>query len=94
MILIAPKGHFFTQIPHPTQSTYEISQIAEVGMTSIHIFYVLLTGQLFLHSCLQRLGLHFSGFMIAILCLSSIMLNYKFNYQINILCLDLIQNLF
>ena len=33
MILIAWKGHFFTQIPHPTQSTSEMEEIVEVGMT-------------------------------------------------------------
>jgi hypothetical protein len=72
-ILMAPKGHFLTQIPQPTQSISEISTMVEVGITSMHIFYVLLTGQLFLHSCLQRLGLHFSTLTIAILCLSSML---------------------
>lgn len=69
MILIALKGHFLTQIPQPTQRSYEISTMGELGMTSMHIFSVLLTGQLFLHSCLHFLGLHFSLLTMAILCL-------------------------
>ena len=84
MIFIAEKGHFLTQIPHPTQSTSEMEEIVDVGMTSIQSASVLLTGHPFLHYCLHLLGLHFSGLTIAILCLSSIMLNYniyQFNYQ-------------
>lgn len=37
-ILIAWKGHFFTQIPHPTHKFYAISTIVDVGETSMHIF--------------------------------------------------------
>ena len=82
MIFIAEKGHFLTQIPHPTQRISEIEEIVEVGMTSIQSASVLLTGHPFLHYCLHLLGLHFSGLTIAILCLSSIMLNYNI-YQFN-----------
>jgi len=73
-ILIAWKGHFLTQIPQPTQRISEMSTMVEVGNTSMQIFSVLLTGHPFLHYCLQRLGLHFSGLTMAILCLSSICL--------------------
>lgn len=80
IILIALNGHFFTQIPHPTHKTSEISHIGDVGITSIQIFSVLLTGQPFLHSCLHLLGLHFSLLTIAILCLDSyIMSGEKLN---------------
>ena len=72
IILMAWKGHFLTQMPHPTQSTSEMSTMGDWGVTSMHIFSVLLTGHPFLHSCLHLLGLHFSGLTIAILCLSSI----------------------
>lgn len=75
MILIAWKGHFLTQIPHPTQRISETDDIGEVGMTSIQSASVLFTGHPFLHYCLHLLGLHFSGLTIAILCLSSIKLN-------------------
>jgi hypothetical protein len=37
-ILMAWKGHFLTQIPHPTHNIYDISLIGEVGRTSIQIF--------------------------------------------------------
>ena len=40
-------------------------------LTSMQNLPVLLTGQDFLHSCAHFLGLHLSGFMIAILSLSS-----------------------
>jgi len=53
----------------------EMKQIIEVGNTSIHIFPVLFTGQVFLHSCLHFFGLHLSGLMIAILSLSSSILD-------------------
>lgn len=32
---MAPKGHFFTQIPQPIQSSSEMKEILEVGSTSI-----------------------------------------------------------
>ena len=69
MILIAPKGHFLVHKAQPMQSASEIKQIVEVGITSMQIFPDLLTGQVFLHSCAHFLGLHLSGFIIAILSL-------------------------
>ncbi len=74
MILMAWKGHFLTQRPQPTHSISEMSTMGDVGSTSMHIFYVLLTGHPFLHYCLHLLGLHLSLFTIAILCLSSMLL--------------------
>lgn len=37
-----------------------------LGPTSIQSFPILTAGQLFLHSCLHFLGLHFSGLTMAI----------------------------
>lgn len=71
IILIALNGHFFTQRPQPIHNIYDISAIVEVGITSIHSLSVLLTGQVFLHSCLHFFGLHFYLLIIAILCLVS-----------------------
>jgi hypothetical protein len=85
MILIASKGHLLTHIPHPIQSGSEIKHITDVGSTSIHILPVLLTGQVFLHSYLHFLGLHLSGFMIAILSLSSPPFSTIFNNKVLIL---------
>ena len=48
-----------------------MKQIVEEGLTSIHSLPVLLSGQIFEHSCLHFLGLHLSGLMIAILSLFS-----------------------
>ena len=38
MILIAPKGHFFTQIPQPIHSLSDMNAILEDSVTSIHSF--------------------------------------------------------
>jgi hypothetical protein len=75
MIFIASKGHLLTHIPQPMHNVSEMKQITEVGKTSMQILPVLLTGQVFLHSCLHFLGLHLSGLMIAILSLSSSILD-------------------
>ncbi|ODV80344.1 uncharacterized protein CANTADRAFT_40353, partial [Suhomyces tanzawaensis NRRL Y-17324] len=66
-MLMASKGHFFTQIPQPIHKVSEIKAIFEVGVTSIHNFPVLTTGQLLRHSCLHFLGLHLSVEIMAIL---------------------------
>ena len=50
MILMAPKGHFFGQIPQPMHSRSEMYAIFESGVTSIQSLPVLTTGQDFLHS--------------------------------------------
>jgi predicted small secreted protein len=71
IILIALNGHFLTQRPQPMHNTYEIYAIVEVGITSIHNLSVLLTGHVFLHSCLHFFGLHFYLLIIAILCFVS-----------------------
>jgi len=71
MILIASKGHLLTHIPQPMHSVSEMKQMTDVGNTSMQTLPVLLTGQVFLHSCLHFLGLHLSGLMMAILSLSS-----------------------
>jgi hypothetical protein len=71
MILIASNGHLLTHIPHPIHSVSEMKHITEEGYTSMQILPVLLTGHVFLHSYLHFLGLHLSGFIIAILSLSS-----------------------
>jgi hypothetical protein len=68
MILIALNGHFLTHIPQPIHNNSEISAIVEVGMTSIQILSVLLTGHDFLHYNLHFFGLHFYLLTIAILC--------------------------
>lgn len=70
MILMASKGHLFTHKPQPIHSVSEIKQMTEVGSTSMQTLPALLTGQLFLHSCLHFLGLHLSGLIIAILSFS------------------------
>jgi hypothetical protein len=50
MMLIAPKGHFFGQIPHPIHSRSEMNAILDSAVTSIQSFPVLTTGQDFRHS--------------------------------------------
>ncbi|ODV83439.1 hypothetical protein CANARDRAFT_203133, partial [[Candida] arabinofermentans NRRL YB-2248] len=49
-ILMAPNGHFFTQIPQPIHKFSEMKAILLVGVTSIQSLPVLTTGQAFLHS--------------------------------------------
>lgn len=80
IILMALNGHFFTHIPQPIHRISEISEMVEVGITSMHIFSVLFTGQAFLHSCLHFLGLHFYLLTIAILCFESSMKANVENY--------------
>jgi hypothetical protein len=84
MIFIASKGHLLTHKPQPMQSVSEIKQMVEVGITSMQIFPVVLTGQAFLHSYLHFLGLHLSGFIIAILSLSSPLSIFDNEYFIKI----------
>merc|ERR1719470_594554 len=67
MMVTASKGHFFTQIPHPMQSSSEIVAILSLVVTSIQSLPILTTGQDFLHSCLHLLGLHLSVETMAIL---------------------------
>lgn len=50
MILMAPKGHFFTHIPQPIHSRSEIKEIFDSGVTSMQSFPVRTTGHDFLHS--------------------------------------------
>lgn len=57
----------FTQIPQPIHNSSEIEAIFVLGVTSIHSFPILTTGQDFLHSCRHLFGLHLSVFTIAIL---------------------------
>ncbi|KAF2088908.1 hypothetical protein K490DRAFT_9176, partial [Saccharata proteae CBS 121410] len=52
-MLMASKGHFFGQIPHPIQRRSEIKAILDSGATSMQSFPVRTTGQDFLHSCLH-----------------------------------------
>ena len=67
MMVIASKGHFFTQIPQPIHNSSEMEAIFTIGVTSIHSFPIRTTGQDFLHSCRHLLGLHLSLLTIAIL---------------------------
>ena len=53
IILIAPKGHFFGQIPQPIHRLSEMNAILDSGVTSMQSFPLLTTGQDFLHSCLH-----------------------------------------
>ena len=71
MILIALYGHFLTHIPQPMHKFSEIWQIVEVLFTSIQSLPVLLTGHVLEHSYPHFLGLHLSGFMMAIRSFSS-----------------------
>ncbi|ORX61867.1 hypothetical protein DM01DRAFT_260735 [Hesseltinella vesiculosa] len=70
---MAPKGHFFTQIPQPIHNSSEMKAIFDVGSTSIQnlpekkikhgwmaIFFMAY------HSCLHFLGLHLSELTMAI----------------------------
>jgi hypothetical protein len=50
MMLIASKGHFFTQMPHPMQSSSEIHASFDVGETLMHSFPMRTTGHDFWHS--------------------------------------------
>ena len=67
MILIASKGHFFTQIPQPMQSSSDMNANFEFGVTSMHSFPNRTTGHDLLHSCLHFFGLHLSSLIRAIL---------------------------
>ena len=58
MIVMAPKGHFFGQIPHPMQSRSDMKAILDSGATSMQSLPVRTTGQDFLHSCRHFFGLH------------------------------------
>ena len=58
MIVMAPKGHFFGQIPHPMQRRSDIKAIFESEVTSMQSLPVLTTGHDFLHSCRHFFGLH------------------------------------
>ena len=66
-MLIASKGHFFGQIPHPIHNRSEMKAILLAGSTSMHSFPVRTTGHDFLHSCRHFLGLHLSELTMAIL---------------------------
>jgi hypothetical protein len=44
-MLIASKGHFFTQIPHPMHNSSDKKASFEFGLTSIHSFPNFTTGQ-------------------------------------------------
>ena len=50
MMLMAPKGHFLGQMPHPIHKRSEMNAILESGETSMQSLPVLTTGQDFLHS--------------------------------------------
>ena len=67
IMLIAPKGHFFGQIPQPIHRLSEIKAIFDSAVTSIHSLPVRTTGQDFLHSCRHFFGLHLSLLTMAIL---------------------------
>ncbi|KAJ1396083.1 hypothetical protein B484DRAFT_340095 [Ochromonadaceae sp. CCMP2298] len=66
-MLIASKGHFFTQIPQPIHSDSEMYAILDVGPTPMHSLPKRTTGHERLHSCLHFFGLHLSSRTIAIL---------------------------
>jgi hypothetical protein len=50
-MLMAPKGHFFGQIPHPMQRLSEMNAIFDSGVTSMQSLPLRTTGHDFLHSC-------------------------------------------
>jgi hypothetical protein len=62
---IALYGHFFMQIPHPTQRTSEIMGLPASNLTASTL--LLTCGQNRWHSLLQRFGLHLAKSMTAIL---------------------------
>lgn len=66
MIEIASNGHFLTQIPQPMHNSSLIAARFDSGTTSMHNLPIRTTGQVFLHSCLHRFGLHLSVLTIAI----------------------------
>lgn len=66
MMLMAPNGHFLTQIPQPIHKFSEMKAILDAGVTSIHSLPVFTTGQDFLHSWRHFFGLHLSSETIAI----------------------------
>lgn len=53
IIVIALKGHFFGQIPHPIQRFSDMKAIFDSLVTSIQSRPLRTTGQDFLHSCLH-----------------------------------------
>ena len=53
MMLMAPNGHFFGQIPHPMHKLSDMKAIFESGVTSMQRRPLRTTGQDFLHSCLH-----------------------------------------
>jgi hypothetical protein len=52
-MLIAPKGHFLGQIPHPIHRLSEMKAIFDSGVTSMQRRPLRTTGHDFLHSCLH-----------------------------------------
>jgi len=76
IMVIALKGHFLGQIPHPIHKFSDMKAIFDSLVTSIQSRPLLTTGQDFLHSCRHFLGLHLSVLMIAIrVSLSDILAN-------------------
>jgi hypothetical protein len=53
MMLMAEKGHFLGQIPHPMQRLSEMKAIFDSGVTSMQSRPLRTTGHDFLHSCLH-----------------------------------------
>ena len=74
---MAPKGHFFEQIPHPMHSFSAITAALDLDVTSMQSLPVFTTGHDFLHSCLHLLGLHLSWWIIAILVSLSAILEVR-----------------
>lgn len=52
-MLMAPKGHFLGQIPHPMQRLSDMKAILDSGVTSMQRRPLRTTGHDFLHSCLH-----------------------------------------
>lgn len=80
MMVMALKGHFFTQMPQPIHMLSLMKEILESGVTSIQNLPDLTTGQDRLHSCLHRRGLHLSALTMAIrvaLSLDDIRVKYR-----------------
>lgn len=81
MILIASKGHFFTQRLQPIHNASLMMLHLSVFSTFIQIFPYAFIGHIFLHSRLHFEGLHFSGFKRANLFLLLVMVYKKYNFK-------------
>jgi len=60
IMVMAPNGHFFVQIPHPMHRISEIFEIFDVGVTSTQSLPMRTTGQNFMHLIVAHAHKHYT----------------------------------